>query len=47
VLLALIEPAESAEICTDVAQEHIDLIVGDADLLFRQELIHRVAAQEA
>ena len=48
VLRALIEAAESAEIRTGgIEQEHIDLMVGDADLPFLPEQIHRVAAQQA
>ena len=48
VLRALIEAAESTEIRTgSVEQEHIDLMVGDADLPFLPELIHRAAAYEA
>jgi len=48
VLRALIEAAESAEIrAGGVEQEHVDLMVGDADLPFLPEQIHRVAAQEA
>jgi hypothetical protein len=48
VLRALIEAAESAEMrAGGVDQEHVDLMVGDADLPFLPEQIHRVAAQEA
>ena len=48
VLRASIEAAESAEIrAGGVDQEHVDLMVGDADLPFLPEQIHRVAAQEA
>ena len=45
VLRALIEAAESAEIrAGGVEQEHVDLMVGDADLPFLPEQIHCVAA---
>ena len=48
VLRALVEAAETAEILAGrVEKEHLDLIVGDADLLLLPELIHRAAAQEA
>ena len=48
VLRASIEAAESTEIrAGGVEQEHVHLMVGDADLPFLPEQIHRVAAQEA
>ena len=48
VLRALVEAAETAEILAGcVEKEHVDLMVGDADLLLLPELIDRAAAQEA